>query len=242
MNLKDLLGLVKDALFPDDLTCDLCGRETFGTNICEQCLKTLIFNDKSTCPVCGRRTIRPEICAECKALPPKFERGVSVFVYEGGAAALIKKFKTGSAYLKEYFAETLCEKLKDFPKFDCIASVPMTRRAKSKRGYNQSELLANALSKRLNIPALRGAIVKTKETPEQKTLNRAERSKNLQRCFSVPKPDKIKGKHVLLVDDVLTTGATSDAVAAVLIKAGAEKVYFAAVASVEYKIIKTQTS
>ena len=223
-------------MFPTDLTCDICGIETFGANICEDCAKTLVHNDKEVCPVCGRRTVRSEFCAECKEKPPVFEMAVSAFVYEGGAVILIKKFKEGAGYLKEYFADEICKKLKDLPEYDCIVCVPMTRRAKSKRGFNQSELLAKAVSERVCRPYIKGAVEKRKETGEQKNLSRKERSKNLSGTFRTVKREEVNGKRVLVVDDILTTGATADEMAKALLKAGAKEVYLATVASVEYKI------
>lgn len=240
MNVKfsRALKAVKAALFPADLTCDVCGRETFGSNICAECAAKLAVNDKNTCPVCGRKTARNEICAECKSVLPAFDRAVSAFVYTDGAVTLVKKFKEGGAYLKDYFADTVCEKLKNFPPFDCIVCVPMTRRAKRKRGYNQSELLAKAISERTGAPFINGALEKVKETPEQKRLSREERSKNLGGSFKVVRKAEIAGKRVLIADDVLTTGATSDELSKTLKKAGAEKVYLATVASVEYNVAK----
>ncbi len=226
---------VLDALFPKDFTCDICGRETFGTNICDDCAKTLIFNDKDKCPVCGRKTVRSEFCIECKAKPPTYKMAASAFVYEGSAAYLIKKFKNGGSYLKDYLADRICKAVKDFPEYDCIVCVPMTRRSKSRRGYNQSELLAKAVAARVGKPYIKGAVEKRKETGEQKELTRKERSKNLAGCFRVVKRDAVKGKRVLVVDDILTTGATADEMAKALLKAGATAVYLATAASVEYK-------
>lgn len=233
--MNKFLKTVRDALFPSDLTCDICGRETFGTNICKDCAKTLTFNDKEICPVCGRRTVRSQFCFECKDKPPLFEMAVSAFVYEGGAVQLIKKFKQGDSYLNEYLADAIYKSLKDFPEFDCIVCVPMTRRSELKRGFNQSALLAKALSERVVKPYIKGAVEKRKETGEQKALSRKERSKNLAGCFRTAKREEIKGKRVLVVDDILTTGATANEMAHTLLKAGAKEVYLATVASVEYK-------
>lgn len=238
LKMKKFLNTVRDLLFPANFTCDICGRETFGTNICEECAKTLTFNDKEVCPVCGRRTVRPEICAECKAQPPEFDGAVSPFIYGGGAALLIKKFKGGDGYLKDYFADEILKKPNDFKRYDCIVCVPMTGRAKRKRGYNQSELLAKAVSERSGVPYLKDAVEKRKETGEQKELSRKERGKNLKGCFKVVKKKEVKGKRVLVADDVLTTGATADEMARALKKAGAAEVKILIVASVEYKITK----
>ena len=224
--------------FPKDYTCDICGIETFDTNLCPDCLKTVTFNDGSTCPVCGRKTVHPEICLECKAEVPKFKKAASPLVYDGGAVALIAKFKNGYGYLKEYFADLIVKKLEDFPRADCIVYVPMTKKAVNRRGYNQAELLAQSISERTEIPVLKDGLIKTKETAAQKTLTRKERISNLAECFKVENREGVKGKTVLLVDDVLTTGATSDAACKKLLKAGTERVYFVTAASVEYKQFK----
>ena len=93
--MKRAFKTVLDALFPLNFTCDICGRETFGTNICNGCAKALKHNDKAVCPVCGRKTVREELCIDCKQKPPLFETAVSSFVYEGSAAHLIRIFKKG---------------------------------------------------------------------------------------------------------------------------------------------------
>ena len=231
------LKFLGEAVFPRSFTCDICGIETFDGNLCPDCLKTITFNNKATCPVCGRKTVRPEICIECKADAPLYKKACSPLVYENGATALIAKFKNGSGYLKEYFADIMAESLKCLSDFDCIVYVPMTEKAVRKRGYNQAELLANSLSERLNKPVIKDALIKETDTAEQKNLSRKERAKNLSGSIKVEKCDEIKDKTVLLVDDVLTTGATADTVCRKLLSAGAKRIYLATVASVEYKTV-----
>lgn len=233
--LKQLCKTLRDTLFPLNYTCDICGAETFGTNLCVDCAETVIFNNKTTCPVCGRKTVRPEICLECKNVLPKYKKAVSAIVYEDGGVALIAKFKNGGAYLKEYFADLLYEKLKELPPPDCIVYVPLTKKSLSRRGYNQTKLLAKALSERTAIPVIYGALEKVKETAQQKILTRKERRENLKGAYRAVKKDELAGKTVLVSDDVLTTGATADEVCSAVLKAGATQVYFASVASVEYK-------
>lgn len=230
--LRNLIGRI---FFPPDFTCDICGIETFGTNLCSSCLKTVSFNDGTVCPVCGRKTPRPEICIECKARAPLYKKAVSPLVYDGGTLKLISKYKNGSAYLKEYFADLICAKFENFPKFDCIVYVPMTKKAERKREYNQAKILAESISARINVPVIKDALIKTKDTAEQKSLPFKERKQNLSNCFKVEKRAELKDKDVLLVDDVMTTGATAEAIIEKLLKADAKHVYFATVASVEYK-------
>lgn len=236
--LKQFAKFLDGEIFPRSFTCDICGIETFGTNLCPQCRKTVTFNDRATCPVCGRKTFRPEICMECKAQPPLFKKAVSPIVYDGGATKLMAKFKNGNGYLKEYFADIMRDKLIGFPEADCIVAVPMTKKAADARGYNQSYLLAKSLSARVNRPFLKDVIEKVKPTHPQKTLGRKERAQNLETCFKVRDRKSIKNKNVLIVDDVMTTGATADALTKKLLGAGAAKVYVVTVMSVEYKQFK----
>lgn len=240
MKLKDLLLSVRNALFPQNFTCDICGAEIFdGGRFCPACKKTVQFNDKTCCPVCGRKTERAEICAECKAFAPRYKKGVSALVYSGGGAQLVLKFKRGAKYLKEYFGQLLQEKAKLLPACDCITYVPITAKRKRQRGYNQGELLAKEFSARLKIPVAH-ALTKKRETSDQKSLTMKERAENLHACFAIADRDSVKGKRVLLVDDVLTTGATADEVCRELQIAGAKEIYFMTVASVEYKPFSRQ--
>ena len=230
--IKELLN----AIFPKHYACLLCGKEIFdGGDFCTKCQTRLTFNNEFTCPVCGRRTEAEGICTECKQQPPQFDKGVSAFVYEDGARDLILKFKKDRAFLKEYLARQMYEKCSAFTDADAICFIPMTAKAYRNRGYNQAELLAEELSKLLSLPLLKNAIQKVKQSSSQKTLTRVERSKNLQGCFKADR-EVVKDKTLIVVDDVLTTGATADAVCKELKKRGAKKLYFATVASVEYKL------
>ncbi len=236
-DLKHALASARDKVlnetFPDGYTCEICGIEVFGKRLCRSCMNGVEFIAVS-CPVCGRKTQTESLCLECKAKAPKFDKAVSVFVYRDGAALLVKKFKNGHAYLKEYFAELLSERCEKFKGAEAVCYVPMTEKAKKKRGYNQAELLAKALAERLDLPVLDGAVIKVKDTEEQKTLSHSEREKNLLGCFKADSK-LVRGKKLILIDDVMTTAATADAVAAALRKRGAKNIYFATVASVEYK-------
>ena len=225
---------IKESLFPISFTCDSCGIETFDGNLCPDCLKNTTFNNHFTCAICGRKTAKLEICIECKAKPPLFERAISTLLYEGTAVKLIHKFKNGDAYLKDYFADLIVARLNAFPQIDYIAFVPMTKKAERKRGYNQSRLLAESISERINVPVC-DVVEKVKSTSEQKALSGKDRAKNLEGSFKTISKDALLDKNVLLIDDILTTGATADAMCMSLFRAGAMKVFLATIASVEYK-------
>lgn len=224
-----------DAMFPEKFACLSCGREVFnGEDFCRDCEKLITYNDGATCPVCGRRTANPQICIECKAQVPLYDKAVSAMVYEGAVQKLVLVYKNNGSYLKDFFARKLYEKCKNFTDADAICFIPMTKKAERNRGYNQAELLAEELSEMLSLPVLYNALQKVKDTSPQKSLTRAQRSENLKGCFRA-KREEVEGKTLVVVDDVLTTGATADVVSKELRRRGAKKIYYATVASVEYK-------
>ena len=231
-----LFKWLDEQLFPENYTCELCRREVFdGSRLCAECAKTVTFNFGDTCPVCGRKSLSSTVCLECKALAPRYKKAVSAIVYRDGGTKLIYKFKHGNAYLKEYFADLLEKKCADFVGAEGICFVPMTKYITKERGYNQAELLAKTLAKRLNLPLLKGALKKVKATAPQKSLTMKERASNLHGCFKANKK-VVNGKTLILVDDVMTTGATAEAVCTELKKRGAKDIYFVTVASVEYNL------
>ncbi len=224
---------VKEFIFPEGYTCELCGVETFGRWICPECEEEMPYNLGITCPVCGRRNQRDQLCFDCVKKIPPYEKGVSALVYDGVVIRLVKAYKQGKRYLKNYFAPLLLHKIEQLPPYDAIVYVPMTKKSLKARGYNQSKLLAETISEAVQKPVL-DVIEKVAETPDQKNLPAEERAENLKTCFKITDRKACKGKTFLLIDDVLTTGATAEAVCEKLKKAGAAKVYFAAIASVEY--------
>lgn len=231
---ESLKKVFKYYFIAERCTCELCRAETFNSWICPDCDEQMPYNLGITCPVCGRRTPKSQLCHDCVRKIPKFNKGVSALVYNGAAIELVMAYKHGKRYLSNYFCELLVPKINELPPFDCIVYVPMTRERQRKRRYNQSKLLAEKISKNLQKPVL-NVIEKVAETPDQKGLTRDERYENLKTCFKITDRKACKGKTFLLVDDVLTTGATADAVCEKLKKAGAKEMYVATVASVEYK-------
>ncbi len=234
LNFKELCARVRAALFPPDITCDLCGAEIFdGSHFCKRCAPTVTFNDGTTCPVCGRKTARPEICIDCKAEAPLYKKGVSALVYKDGGARLVLKFKRGNPYLKDYLGGLMAKKAAELPECDAVTYVPITKKRRRRRGYNQGLLLARVVAKELGIPVVH-ALAKKRDTGEQKELSRRERAENLKGCFSIADRAAVKGKRILLADDVLTTGATADEACRELKIAGAAEICLVTAASVEW--------
>lgn len=212
-------------------TCDVCGREVFGgERICAHCRERLPV-PRVVCPVCGRRVEEEGVCASCKQRRPVPNMVRSRFVHEGDALRLMLRYKGGERYLAQTFALELLPLLEAFPRPDALVPVPMTARERRRRGFDQARLLAERLSAQSGIPVLCAA-EKTRETAQQKTLSRRERETNLRGCFRVADRKCVRGKRLLIVDDIYTTGATADEFASVLLRAGAAAVDVITVTSV----------
>lgn len=235
---EKLATKIDELLCPKHLTCNLCGAEIFDDgDFCEDCLKKIKLNDGVICVNCGRVTNIPvKRCYSCSG-EWAIDKARSAFLYEDGAETLIKALKYGG---KKYLAEILAPYLKNvyiknFFAPDIITFVPMTENKVKARGFNQAEVIASALCKIIDNRPI-ALLLKIKDTPEQKSLDLNERKENLSKCFKVVDKNLVKDKKILLIDDVLTTGATAHAIAKTLKKAGAKTVYLLTVASVQKKI------
>ena len=192
----------------------------------------ILFPEKVACISCGREAVLDEgwLCAECRegielfnsATPPEHVDGYSAaFIYNDVSERIVKRLKYGNA---RWIAKPLSEALSvpaDW-EFDCIVPVPLYFRRQLKRGYNQSELIAKHLAARLGLTVDAGLLIKTRSTRPQARLTDAERKRNLKDAFA--SDDSVKGKRIMLLDDVRTTGATLSACAGELKKQGAEAV------------------
>lgn len=215
-----------------NLTCDICGREVFGgERFCGQCRDALPWIGRDRCPVCGRAQKEAGLCLECKQIRPQYSAARSLFRHEGEAARLVLRLKNGERYLAQTLCEFLTPLLAEFPDADAVTFVPMTEKAERARGYNQSYLLAGAISKQSGLELL-DVVKKVRETDAQKSLGRRERQKNLKGCFKVEEKKCVAGKTIVLIDDTLTTGATAGEVSERLNAAHAKKVYLVTVTSV----------
>lgn len=231
--IRELIDAYDDA---HNFTCDVCGREVFaGERVCAPCKKRLPFNNGAICPFCGRKVGEAGPCLDCKEKPLGAEKARSVFVHEGKAAEMVLRYKRGARYFCRTFAYLALSILQsEFADADVLTYVPMTPKAEKKRGYNQAQLLCAQLS-RLSQKPVQTLLMKKKDTVQQKSLGRREREENLEGCFAVTQKDDVKGKKILLVDDVMTTGATVSEICAVLKRAGAACVYVLTVTSVTRK-------
>lgn len=233
-----ILKLLTFGLYNPVWRCNGCGKETFsGEFFCEDCLKTLPYIGKYRCRHCGRELKSPaDFCSTCKGVLVSADRSRSVFNYESPVSGLIKKAKyDGGRYILDYFAKEISFMLlKDFGETEVLCFVPATEKRLKERGYNQSEILAQKVAAITGVPCA-DCLKKVKETGRQTLLNRSERLKNLSDAFRVSDKSAVRGKNVAIIDDVTTTGATGEAAAARLKKAGALRVFLLTVASVPPK-------
>ena len=216
--------------------CLCCGADVFDEiAICGECEKEFVFNNEKTCQRCGCKILgEADFCGVCGTTQRSFDRGFSVFVYQKEIVKIIHeiKFRNQSQHCFP-LAKFLVEKaMNEHIDFDLVTYVPMTQTAKNNRGFNQAELLAQSFCNILKIPFEKDILLKTRDTKRQETLAFAQRQKNVENCFKVAKKELVKGKNVLLIDDVRTTGATSNECSIALKKAKCNKVYVLTVASV----------
>ncbi|WP_178861868.1 ComF family protein [Thiomicrorhabdus cannonii] len=167
---------------------------------------------EAVCPVCCEPSALAEVCGHCLTQPPAFERTQVGFYFEAELADLIHalKYRNQPAYAR-LLAELLAERL-DVAGVEAMVAVPLYAKRRRERGYNQAELLGQALSKITGIPLLKG-VRRIKDTPSQTLLNAEQRRRNLHGAFSVD-AKMFKGvEQIALLDDVVTTGATMQALA-----------------------------
>ena len=147
------------------------------------------------------------------------------YTYEGFIRKLIIDFKFyNKKYLCNFLSYKAANDISNFniEKIDCIAYVPISYKRYLERGYNQSYLLAKCISKQIHIPILKYGVLKIKNNKTQSLLSKTERLKNIKGVYRVFQKRLIKGKTILLIDDIFTTGATINEVSKVLKKAGAK--------------------
>jgi competence protein ComFC len=213
--------------------CPVCGQErSLRHGLGKNCLARLMFVTPPVCDQCGRplrlNTQKQSICNQCATTEYFFRRSRAVAVYEGAAREYLAELKYRfRPELGAALGELLVEWIKlnrDFQKNDLIIPVPLHQQKMALRGYNQAELLARPLGRYLGKKILTEVVAREKLTEKQNALNKSARFANIKNAFRVIKPKAVAGKQILLIDDILTTGATVSEVARMLLKAGAIKV------------------
>ena len=231
MNIKEA---ILNLLFPR--RCAVCDEITdkFGAPVCSECRKKIVYIREPFCIKCGRqlRNENEQLCIGCRKQNHRFIQGMALYDY-GSMSDSIFRFKyAGRQEYAEFYGEELWRKrglwLKAL-KPDALVPVPVHRQRKRDRGYNQAELLAEALSKKSGVPVNNRLIKRCKKTLPQKNLSDRERQNNLKKAFKIRQND-VKLNTIVIIDDIYTTGSTVDAMAEVLQEAGILHIYFMALA------------
>ncbi len=226
---------VLDLFFPR--YCIFCGETASGRHwglLCDRCRVRIKRIRGIICFKCGiNLPDRPPgegevICAFCRERRPGFDKARAFADYHEGEVIknLILQLKYSDRIdFAPVLGEFLTEAHKHFypEKQDLIMAVPLHAKRERERGYNQSELLAEIVSRQAEIPLLKGGLKRWRATSVQ-SGNYEKRRANVKGCFEVNKPDAIKGKNILLIDDVFTTGATVGECASSLKQSGADRV------------------
>ena len=224
-----MLGSIIDIFFPP--VCPVCEKalKDKGKSLCGDC-EAGFSRLRIIAPVCGvcgapfaSETGGEHTCGLCLAERPPFTKARSVYFYEGPVLTAIHKFKyNGHVILAQAFAGIFEDAAADCPAPDIIVPVPLHINRLKKRGFNQSLLIARKMSKTLKTGLSYDNLARTRATEPQVNLKASERAKNVSSAFFIRAPAAFKGKRILLVDDVYTTGATIRECSKVLKKAGAE--------------------
>ena len=227
--LRTIWELFLEALYPS--RCPVCNRILPGRKlrICPVCGGSFHLIEEHYCLKCGKPVPEmEEYCVDCKERKREFCQGRGVFLYNMQMKNSLLRYKYyGSREYGRYYAEEIFRHVGTQIKHwmpDVLVPVPMTRRKKRIRGFNQAEDLAEKIGELLQIPVAAGLAVKKKETKSQKKLNAAERMGNLKDAFVIT--ESVQGLKILIVDDVYTTGSTIETLAGCLKESGAGEIYF----------------
>jgi ComF family protein len=228
-----------DLLYPR--VCLLCLKGLSGTDrhyLCDPCESALPRFGPEACPKCGQGlgpgAIVESRCLDCWGRSLAFEGAVAFGPYQDALRDLILRFKLGGErVLARDLGRLLAGRAAADARTgdaDAIVPVPLHPQTERHRGYNQAALLAEALGRRLGKPVLLRTLAKVRATEPQATLEAARRSANVEGAYGVRRPDRVSGRRLILVDDVMTTGSTADEAARALRQAGAKGVFVAVVA------------
>ena len=202
-------------------TCLLCDEPSDSSQaLCSACEAELPWLG-SHCQICALPLPATGlICGVCLRKPPAFERVEAAWRYDFPLDSLITRFKHQAQWpLGRLLGELLSHHLQHafsegLTKPDILLAVPLSSRRLRLRGFNQAQMLARWLAHSLQLPVTEHLLQRTQDTPAQQKLSAAERKRNLRQAFQLGDPLAVAGRHVALVDDVLTTGATAEAIPA----------------------------
>ena len=222
-------GLLDLLMPPTCIACKAAVATPLG--FCADCWADLPLIDGARCVQCSVplpiEWAAESHCLGCLKDPPRFDRAAAPYRYEGPARAVVLAFKNGrEAYAAQMAAAMLRAGAGMVTPDTLVTAVPLHRWRLAARGYNQALLLARAIAEQARAPLEPDLLLRVKATPRTKGLSRTARRRNAEGAFRIAESgkDRIAGREVILVDDVMTSGATASAAAGVLKRAGAARV------------------
>lgn len=226
-------------------SCCYCNSPVGDSRIphfCSACWSDFTPLQGPLCPTCGKPFDSPEAltyspdhsCLQCMQAPPSFDQALSTGLFEGALREAVHQFKYRPCRsLGKPLGDWMAERINVLIAIDMIMPVPLHVQRLRQRGFNQALLLAHRLSLRRNIPLSIDNLVRVRPTRPQVELTGEERKRNVAGAFRLKRPAEVKGRRVVLVDDVFTTGATLQECARSLTRAGASHVYALTLARAE---------
>jgi ComF family protein len=203
--------------------CLLCAAASRAAPVCPACQDDLPRLPEARCPRCAHPTPTGEVCGTCLRHPPAFTHAEAVYRYAHPADSLVHALKyRGELALARFLGDSLAARLVGQAMPDLIIPMPLHANRLRERGFNQAVLLARHLSRRTGVPMQATACQRIRDTKPQIALPLDERKRNMRRAFTCSA--KLSGMNVALVDDVMTTGASLDELARVVLAAGAASV------------------
>lgn len=228
-------------LYPE-FKCFICGREAYDLDrhLCEKCKSELPVITGNVCEMCGEPL--PEgnrFCEECQRTTHFFDGARAPLAYNDVTHGLVRGLKYHNhKYVAKLLGKEMARMYEEWKIVaDIIVPVPLHYKREIERGYNQSMVLAEALSENIGVPVEDDLVTRVLETPTQTKLSKAQRAQNLKGAFDLNPNIDINGRTILIVDDVFTTGATVDAIAkrlkrrkpkAVYVLTATKRLYFSA--------------
>ena len=204
-----------------------------GMYICPTCKEKLEYVQGAICIQCGKSiSEKEELCIDCKKNTHFYDRGVALYKYPCVRQSIYRMKYQGRREYLDFFSTEIVEKLGMQIKLwqpDAIIGVPLHKKRQNKRGYNQAEVLASQIGKKMGIPFYKKLVLRQKNTLPQKGLDVSQRQNNLKKAF-IMSQNVVKLNTIVIIDDIYTTGSTIDAVASLLKAAGVERVYYIALA------------
>lgn len=229
---------VADLFWPRQ--CEGCGAmpDEGGRYLCWDCRAGLPWIEPPYCSRCGDpingAITNDYVCSLCAAREPAFDLARSAVRFREGIKDWLHRFKYSNAtYLAPDFGRMLAATVRvhyERERFDAVAYVPLYPVKERARTYNQARLLAAALGREMGLPLARGCLERVRDTGTQTHLTARQRAENVKDAFRVRHPEWAEGRHFLLVDDVMTTGATVNECARALKAAGSGRVMVMTVA------------